>query len=477
MNTRKIKNMACCLLSFSAVIACSEEDLDTTRHSPKPHQTTHPDTTSIVTTPTNTTTEANMFVYDVLSTYYYWNDKVPQLSYEDYDNTYNYFYDLIVEEDYFSTISNDAEMIDYIISGKATTIGCHVTYHKLEEDGNNVYAIVRYVIKDSPAYNAGMKRGDIINVINGNELTTENYTKMWDIAGEYKGARINPDTNETQAIALYITPSIVAEKAATEYTVFDNGIAYLHYYSFLSEYNNELTQIFQYFKDNNAKDLILDLRYNPGGYMNAMDHLCSLIAPQTYVDKGDDLILYKYNNIMSSLEGFGKEESTTKFKQDIKSLNLNRIVIITSDMTYSASEATIIGLEPYMEVTTIGTRTGGKNQSSIQFRPSDFTYTSNNKPVYSKRINDWLLIPIIATFYNSKNETFNTLEGLTPDYEIDEDDFLLRELGSEKEPLIAAGIEYLTTGNVTTGSNLKNAKKRYPLPNKRIIRGSLLTMP
>ena len=204
----------------------------------------------------------------------------------------------------------------------------------------------------------------------------------------------------------------------------------------------------------------MSCRYNPGGYMNAMDHLCSLIAPQTYVDKGDDLILYKYNNIMSSLEGFGKEESTTKFKQDIKSLNLNRIVIITSDMTYSASEATIIGLEPYMEVTTIGTRTGGKNQSSIQFRPSDFTYTSNNKPVYSKRINDWLLIPIIATFYNSKNETFNTLEGLTPDYEIDEDDFLLRELGSEKEPLIAAGIEYLTTGNVTTGSNLKNAKSR-----------------
>ena len=405
------------------------------------------------------TLEANRFVYDMMKTFYLWNEEMPHLSYKAYDDTEEFFDELRVDQDYFSYISNsEAENNDFV-SGISTSIGCFTTASYVDDTKENVCFIVRHVYKNTPAYEAGVKRGDIVFNINNQDLTPENYVKLWNTSGVYKTLRIDPETEESKEIVFRLIPTLITEDPATEFKVFDNGIAYLHYFNFYDEYNDKLTTIFKYFKEQGAKDLILDLRYNTGGYITAMDHLCSLIAPQSNVDNGDELIWYKYNKLLSDIEGYKRESNASKFKVGMTSLNLNRIVILTSGDTYSASEGTILGLSPYMEVVTIGKTTGGKNQSMIMLSPDMFT-DENEERLYSTKIDNWLIAPIVATFYNSANETFVPLSGIKPDYEIDENDYLLWEFGSEKDPLTAAAIEYLTTGDVQPHSTLKNSVKR-----------------
>lgn len=463
----KINSTLSILLLLTAITACSDDEITTPSRN-------NGSSSSSTNTINKETIEANIFVKDVMGTFYLWNEEMPKVSYLSFNDTKEYFDTLTVEQDYFSYISNSEEINDELTTGTVTAIGCHATPHYYDTQSNEVMYIVRHVLKNTPAHKAGMKRGDVFYSINNTTLTDENYTSLWGKGGVYKGVRIDPDTDESEEITIRLIPTLYTEDPATEYTILNNDIAYLHYYTYSKDHNDKLTDIFNYFKENNVKDLILDLRYNTGGYLSAAIHLCSLIAPQENVDAGDEIVWNKYNNILSSFDEYSRKNSASCFKQGITSLDLKRVVILTSNNTYSASEATIIGLMPYMEVTTIGTTTGGKNQSMLVLSPDIFNNEDGSR-LYPSSIDNWLIAPIVATFYNHNDMTFETLKGITPNYVIDENDYLLRELGSEKEPLIAAGIEYLTTGTVTTPSSLKSAVKRRELPNTRIIRGAIIS--
>lgn len=419
------------------------------------------------------TLEANRFVSEMMHKFYLWNDEMNNISYKTYDDTKKYFNDLLVEQDYYSFIIDNEEHKDHVLSGIVTTIGCYATAHYTDENNENVIILVRHVFKDSPAYKAGIKRGDLVTEINNRQLTTSNYGDLWDQAGVYKITRRNIDTEENEYLTFRLLPTLITEDPATEFKVFDNGIAYLHYYSYNKNFDDKLTQIFNVFRGLGATDLILDLRYNTGGDMLAVEHLCSLIAPQNNVDNGDELLWYKYNKRLSEQPLYSREYNASYFVQGITSMNLNRIVILTSGMTYSASESTIIALEPYMEVKVIGTQTGGKNQTMLMLTP-DIIWDYNNERVFPETIDNWLIAPIVATYYNSDDETFVPIEGIAPDFEINEDDYLLRDLGSEKDPLIAAGIEYLTTGNVTMPVVPKSACNKETIEITKRFKGAII---
>lgn len=420
-----------------------------------------------------TTLEANRFVSEMMRSFYLWNDEMSNISYKTYDDTKEYFNDLKVEQDHFSFIVDNQEQKDQVLSGIVTTIGCYATAHHTEANSKEIVIVVRHVHKDSPAYKAGVKRGDLVTEINGQQLTTSNYGNLWDQAGVYKITRRNPDTEESEELTFRLLPTLITEDPATEFKVFDNGIAYLHYYSYNKDFNDKLTQIFNVFRGLGATDLILDLRYNTGGDMLAVERLCSLIAPQSNVDNGDELLWYKYNKSLSALPYYNRKDNASYFEQGATSMNLNRIVILTSGMSYSASESTIIALEPYMEVKVIGTQTGGKNQTMLILTPDIFT-DDNNERVFPETIDNWLIAPIVATYYNSDDETFVPMEGIAPDFVIDEDDYFLRDLGSEKDPLIAAGIEYLTTGNVTLPVVPKSACDKESIEITKRFKGAIM---
>ena len=164
----------------------------------------------------------------------------------------------------------------------------------------------------------------------------------------------------------------------TVYTINNQKIGYVVYHFFApgttgqpNIYDNQMDQIFADFKSQGINHLILDLRYNSGGAVSSAVNLASLIAPG--VGENDILSKVQYNSFLSGFDQF--KNVTRKFKT--KSQNLgpilsdNRVYVITSNRTASASELIINGLKPYMNVFMVGDVTVGKNVGSVALEDED----------------------------------------------------------------------------------------------------------
>ena len=117
------------------------------------------------------------------------------------------------------------------------------------------------------------------------------------------------------------------------------------------------------FKQEGINDLIVDLRYNRGGSINVAQFLASCLAPAAPVTNKDVLVTNQYNadinDYIVRTEGKNSSSLVLPFLDNGHNLNLSRIFFITGRGTASASELVITGLEPYMQVTTIGDTTVG----------------------------------------------------------------------------------------------------------------------
>lgn len=166
------------------------------------------------------------------------------------------------------------------------------------------------------------------------------------------------------------------------------------------------------------------------------------------------MMYYDFNKTLQALypDYYARQNTAEYFVDDIANLNLSRLVVLCGDETYSAAEATIWDLKPFMDVVTIGSTTGGKNTMMYVLSPSDFTYSQTGKPYYSTTINNWLIFPIVAVYMNANYEAFDTTDGdgMDPDFEVNELSGLmtsgLYDLGDPKERLLMSALEYLNTG-------------------------------
>ncbi len=440
-------------LSFAS---CSDDDDTITHQAARASQTTSSsskDTISI-TVISDTTIEANRFVYEVMSTYYYWYDEMPLLNYRTQPDTEEYFEALLSSKDRFSYISNDAEETYDELAGEYTEIGWYYTLSLLESGSSDVVAIITYVYDDTPAKRAGVKRGDVIYQIDGVTMNLSNYVSlMSQTSGTYTAWRVVDD--ELTTIEYDLAAAEVTENSVAEMNIFTlsdgRKIAYLLYNSYSETFNDDLIAAFQTFQSEGVSGLILDLRYNTGGDTNALQALCSMIAPASAVSAESELLYYEFNSYLSRLPGYS--DTGLNFDSSVEvNLDLSSLIVLTGAYTYSASEATIWSLEPYMDVTLIGDTTGGKNSMMYVMTPEDFTYT-NGQPYFDSSINNWLLAPIVAIYKNSNDEAFDTSNGygLIPDYYFNEYKGTLstglKQLGDEEETLTAAAIRYLETGS------------------------------
>ena len=134
------------------------------------------------------------------------------------------------------------------------------------------------------------------------------------------------------------------------------------------------------------------------------------------------------------------EELTTRFTKSVMpyNLNLERIYILTTSGTASASESTIVGLSPYMDVITIGGRTHGKYCGAMLLQPLD----KNGKVISS--IKNWAMSLVVYKFANNDNYT-DFKGGLLPDYEV-EDDLIgaVYPFGDVNDPHLAKALELIT---------------------------------
>lgn len=310
-------------------------------------------------------------------------------------------------------------------------------------------ARVLHVLPGSPAEAAGIKRGDWLTTIGKKQITTDNYTALIN-GGAASFARDKIVINEegkqvwqavdTVSIGSSITMEISPFVKDTVYQINNQKIAYLVYNEFATgpqnegsetEYHQQMKQIFAQFKAQDPDAFILDLRYNPGGFLSCAQVLGSLLAPTHAM--GKDFIKMEFNQTSDTIAinyVFDPEYADAN-------LNLNKIYILTSQYTASASEAIINGLKPYMgdeNVILIGEQTEGKNVAMQSFKDKRFNF---------------ILWPVVAYVYNANNEG-NYSNGFTPQYELSERNYLGEwyPLGDEREFLLKNTLSLITTGTL-----------------------------
>ena len=142
-------------------------------------------------------------------------------------------------------------------------------------------------------------------------------------------------------------------------------------------------------------------------------------------------------------------------EENINSLGLNRVYIITSGSTASASELLMNALSAYIDVNIVGTTTVGKQVGSITL------YDSDNLRKTGANFNtdhNYALQPLVLEITNKNNVNFPN--GITPGTDLPgiilaEDFDNLGTLGDVNEPLLSRTIQYIITGSKTNSKQQK----------------------
>ncbi len=421
----------------------------------------------------------SQFVYDGMSLYYKWADEMvdKKPTKEDSDPK-KYFKSLLSDsepERPWSWITDDVEELLNSFSGIEKGFGYNLIFRMVD---NKIYAVVKYVFDNTPAANAGIERLDFIGEVNGKPITAnaKGYISSESIKELYGN---NPTT-----FSLYKLEEgkIVAKKEVTVtpqeniktnpilldsvYTIGSKKIGYLFYNGFIHNYNEALYETFAKFKSKQVTDLVLDLRYNHGGAITSAVYLASMIAPKTAVSNKEILTTLDYNKLRNAyFDEKNWSRSDRLGEYDVRSfsnplnanLNLNKVYIIATDDSFSASELTTFCLRSYMDVVHIGNKTGGKYTASITLHPYNerigvAIYDEAKLTATSKTaLKDWAMQPIVAKYTNKEGQTFEKTDGLIPDYELQEGNGYLSEwtaLGDTKDVFLGKAL-YLITGDAS----------------------------
>ena len=411
------------------------------------------------------------FVWKAMNFAYLYKDDSPNLANDrfatesdyqsflsNYESPENLFESLIFNRetvDRFSWITNDYIALEQQFSGVTKTNGAEFNFYYAPGSSSDVFGIVRLVQPNSNASTTTLTRGQVFNEIDGVSLTNNNLRGL--LSSETytlhlatyntNGTDVPEDdslTDGTETITLSKTVYSENPIFKTEVLTINNEkVGYLMYNGFVSDYDEQLNAAFAEFQAQNIQQLVLDLRYNPGGSVNSATSLGSMI---TGISSGIFAKL-QYNSDLQSNNTNYDFTSTLSEGVAINSVNLNKVYVITTGSSASASEMMVNSLKSYIDVVQIGTKTVGKSQASITLYDSpDFQRQgANSGHLYA-------LQPLVAITVNKDDQAVPST-GLVPTIEVKETVSNYGVLGDPSEPLLAAALAAIQTGRFAIDVN------------------------
>lgn len=449
--------------------------------------------------------ELNTVVDKILSPYYLWNDEYKTLN-RDLTIPYESVSDNFMKTTLLSMKTNTLDKkwhdsykdyylysywmrMDAVNSRTSSKPGVN---HGIEKEGNvNSYGFSRiatgrfvdelnnptgkyfYAVESvyptSPAKSLNIHRGTMIVGVEGKTITEDNfYTHYYELLSPTKKTLSLIIINDSSKLdTIQIMPVEIDPTPIIKNMIIEEGthkIGYLVYEGFEAGYDDELLEVLGDFSKQGITDLVLDFRYNGGGHICTAAMLSACIAGTKCKDQ--IFQYYRYNDgRMANVSGTQREtgmsyDSSAKYfyekfmypnyfgvNLNSYSLNLNKVYVLTTAETASASEGTINSLRGIgVDVVVIGDKTNGKcvGMENFKFDHDGYSY---------------LLAPITFQFYNAKKETV-PVEGLEANHKVaDWDTNGYIDFGKKEEPMLAKAIELITGKAAVTSRSISKPVK------------------
>lgn len=444
------------IICFLLNIACEEKNPEPIAE-PDPIEEPKDENPILANSPVNT------WIYDSMKSYYYWEKEMVDQSETDLSIEPDaYFNSLLFEKgetDRFSVIYENADELTNSLNGLNSIFGFSYKPFYADVARTKITLAITNSLKNSAAERLEIKRGDFITKVNGETLTVDNYnTVLKDVEtvtltmGVYVGQEV-VDSKKT----VEITKELTQTKAVQHYEIINlsgKKIGYFAYNQFLTSSDKDVNQAFGEFKSQGIDELVVDFRYNPGGYISSGEILSSLIVKD--VNTSNLMTRQVWNEEqMASKPASSFETYFSTFNNSAGgTLNtletLDRVYFLVSNGTASASEMVINNLRPYMQVILVGEHTYGKNVGSI-------TIKDTQEP---KRW-EWGMQPIVLKTFNAAGESdYGTKEGFAADIEVQDNVLPYKAFGDPDETLLYAALSDILGSD--TMARVRNKAKKTP---------------
>ncbi|MEH0155344.1 S41 family peptidase [Limibacter armeniacum] len=381
---------------------------------------------------------AKQFIFEYMNQYYLWVNEIPAgINPQSYSTPHEVLNAMRYKEhdSNLSFIQNLEEFRERKQSGKVSNAGFGVLLGSEVYDQNTLKSLYfMEVYTQSDAYQQGIRRGDQLLSVDGQSVDGANINDFYSFigtgdSGSSKDFTILTSSGETKTLT--VTKGAVYLDIFPHHEVKEidgKKVGYLVIRSFSydpDQFKSEITSVLSNFQAEGISDLVLDMRYNGGGNVVNSQLIAEAILPSTFT--GKEFISYQFNDIVGPGED-GLNETLT-FQSSPTPLELDRVFVLATGNTASASELIIKALIPYIDVKVIGETTFGKPVGGYTYEHDETNYMYY---IMNFRV------------FNAQDET-DYFDGIPADFETL--DGYMYPWGDANDPMLGAALNYIQNGS------------------------------
>ncbi len=323
------------------------------------------------------------YVLDALYYWYLWNDLLPpNLNIADYASPEQ----LVIEVtetfgpqkpgggplDVFSGVGSLVADQQFFGEGKYEGFGFSWFFEGADMRFSQVFV-------DSPANAAGFSRGQTVLRIDGRTIADISANEGIPAALNFDTVEFEIQNLDTSTFTVSVTKDIVTIDPIPQFRIIDMGpgeppVGYMEFVTFISTADPVFNTVFADFIAAGVEDVIIDMRYNGGGLVSTANLLGDYLGG--FANDGQI-----FSNTEFNADRAAANNSIDYISRLGSSIDINRLIVIASRRTASASELVINGLDPFVTdgVYIVGDSTYGKpvGQVGLEFcdkilRPTSF---------------------------------------------------------------------------------------------------------